>query len=152
MTTRALAVRGRGLRLAEGLVLAAALVWSTFIVVAATQVSVYQSETTERFTQAEGGATSRTISHGSGTLVDENGSGILLVIAIPLFITILVAGALWIRGSRRGAGLVAWMLTGLLACFNLLAMLSIGIVIVPVTACLVVACAVRQGRALDQAR
>jgi hypothetical protein len=65
--------------------------------------------------------------------------------------TVLVALALWIRGPRRGPGLVAWMLVGLLACFNLLAMLTIGIFIVPVTALLVVACALRQGRALDHA-
>jgi hypothetical protein len=35
---------------------------------------------------------------------------------------------------------VAWTLTGLLAAFNLLAMLSIGVFILPITAALIVAC------------
>ena len=139
------------MRLAEGLALAAALAWSALLLVAATQVPVYQSET-ETTSEAETGTVTHTVSPGSSTLVDENGSGILLIVAVPLLVTVLVACALWIRGSRRGAGLVAWTLTGLLACFNLLAMLSIGVFIVPVTACLVVACALHHGRAHNDAR
>ena len=126
--------------------LAAALAWSALIVVGATQVPVYQSET-ETVTQVGTGTVTRTVTDGSGTLVDVNGSATLLIVAIPLFLTILVSCALWIRRSRNGAGLVAWTLTGVLACFNLLAMLTIGIVIVPVTACLVAACTLRQARA-----
>jgi hypothetical protein len=82
VTTEVAAVRGKGLRPAEGLVLGAALVWSALIVVGATKVSVYQGET-ETFTQGGSGTVTRSVSQGSSTLVDENGSGILLVVAIP---------------------------------------------------------------------
>ncbi len=149
--TGTVAVAGGRLRLAEGLALAAALAWSALIVVAAALVPVYQSETATT-SKAESGTVAHTVTQGSSTLVDENGSGTLVIVAIPLLVSVLVACALWVRGSRRGAGLVAWALTGLLVCFNLLAMLSIGVFIVPVTACLFVACALHQGRALGDAR
>jgi hypothetical protein len=53
----------------------------------------------------------------------------------------MVGGALWRRGSRPGAGVLAWTIAGLLAVFNVLALLSIGVFVIPVTACLFVACA-----------
>ena len=67
----------------------------------------------------------------------------LMPVGVPLVATILVAAALWLRGTRRWAGIVAWVITGLLACFNLLALASIGMFVVPVTAGLVIACASR---------
>ncbi len=73
------------------------------------------------------------------TLVDANGPGVAVVLAIPLAVTILV-GCLLLRRRRRWALPVAWTLTGLLAVFTLLAMASIGLFVVPVTACLIVAC------------
>ena len=79
-------------------------------------------------------------------MVDVNGSGILLIIVVPLLVTLVVGFALWRRGGRRGAGPIAWTFTGLLAGFNLVAMLSIGAFIVPVTACLAVACTICQAR------
>ena len=54
--------------------------------------------------------------------------------------TLAVGGALW-HGSRRGAVPVAWMLAGLLAVFNMLAMLSVGVFFLPVSAALIIACA-----------
>jgi len=77
---------------------------------------------------------------GSATLVADNGAGVIVVLAIPLLISAVV-GALLFLLPRRGTLTTAWLLTGLLAAFNLLAMLSIGIFVVPVTAALVVACA-----------
>jgi hypothetical protein len=47
---------------------------------------------------------------------------------------------------------VAWTVTVLLAGFNVLAMASIGLFIVPVTAALVVACVRRQARTSDEGR
>jgi hypothetical protein len=72
--------------------------------------------------------------------------GVLLIIAVPLLVTVIVGYALWRRGARRGAGPIAWTFTGLLAGFNLVAMLSIGPFIMPVTASLAFACTIRQAR------
>jgi hypothetical protein len=69
-----------------------------------------------------------------------NGLGVALVIAVPLLATLTVGAALW-RHSRRGAVRMAWAVTGLLAVFNLLAMMSIGVLVVSVTVALTVACA-----------
>jgi hypothetical protein len=113
---------------------AVALAWSVALLVAATVVPVYGTSTET----ASGTVT------GSATLVDENGSGILLVVAVPLLMSVIVGCTLWSRGARRGAGMIAWTATVLLAGFNLIAMLSIGLFIVPVTVCLAIACALRQ--------
>jgi hypothetical protein len=134
---RALARGGARLRRAEWIALVVALFWSAALLVAAVLTPAYQS-TTE--------TSSGTVTHGSATLVNENGAGVLLIIGMPLLVTLMVGYALWRRGARRGAGPVAWTLTGLLAGFNLVAMLSIGPFIVPVTACLAVACTIRQAR------
>src|SRR5918995_4193892 len=80
------------------------------------------------------------LTHGTDTLVGVNGLGVLVVIGVPLVATLAVGGALW-HGSRRGAVPVAWMLAGLLAVFNMLAMLSVGVFFLPVSAALIIACA-----------
>jgi hypothetical protein len=61
-------------------------------------------------------------------------------LAAPLVIALLVAVALRLR-HRRGAMLAAWILTGLLGVLNMLAMLTVGVFLLPATACLLVACA-----------
>jgi hypothetical protein len=48
--------------------------------------------------------------------------------------------ALWRRRGRQGAGFLAWVVAALLIGFNVLAMLSIGVFLIPVTVALVVAC------------
>lgn len=85
------------------------------------------------------------VAHGSETLVDVNGRGVVIVLGLPLLITVAIGFALW-HGSWRGAIPFAWALTGLLAAFNLLAMLSIGVFVLPVTAALVVACSTSRTR------
>jgi hypothetical protein len=65
--------------------------------------------------------------------------GVALVLAVPLLVTLAVGFALW-QGSRRALP-IAWTLTGLLAAGNLVAMLSVGVFVLPVTAALVIACA-----------
>jgi len=79
----------------------------------------------------------------SATLVEENGDGVLAIVAIPLVVSLGVALALVYRyqTSRPGAGVVAPVLTGLVLILCLLGMLTIGVFMVPVAISLVVACA-----------
>ena len=108
-----------------------ALVYSAAIVIAGFVVPFYSTVSV---------SSSGAVSRGSATLVAENGLAVVMVLAIPLLLTLAVGTALW-QSRRRGAVPIAWTLTGLLALFNLLAMLSIGVFILPVTIALVVACA-----------
>jgi hypothetical protein len=105
-------------------------VYGIALVVAGFVVPVYRSTSV---------SSSGDLADGSDTLVGVNGGGVVLVLGVPLLATVLVACALWSR-SRRGALAIAWTLTGLLAAFNLLAMLTIGVFVLPVTAALVLAC------------
>jgi hypothetical protein len=131
--SRPLASRVPRLRAEEWVLLAIAILWSAALVLFATMAPVYESDGGETFAGRE-----------SWTLVEENGSGILLIVSVPVLVTVIVGCALWFRGARRGAGPFAWTFTGLLAVFNLAAMLSIGILIIPVTGCLVAACILRE--------
>jgi D-alanyl-lipoteichoic acid acyltransferase DltB (MBOAT superfamily) len=74
------------------------------------------------------------------SLVSVNGHFVLVVLAVPLVISVLVGLALLFSRHRVGLA-AAWSLTLLLAAFNLLALLSIGLLVVPATAALVAACA-----------
>jgi hypothetical protein len=105
-------------------------VYGIALVVAGFVVPVYSSTSV---------SSSGDVADGSDTLVGVNGVGIVFVLGVPLLATVLVACALWSR-SRRGALAIAWTLTGLLAAFNLLAMLTIGVFVIPVTAALILAC------------
>jgi hypothetical protein len=85
-------------------------------------------------------STTGEVTYGSDTLVGVNGPGVVVVLAVPFVVTVLVGCALLLR-AHRGALLAAWTLTVMLAMFTLLAMMSIGSFVVPVTAALIVACA-----------
>jgi hypothetical protein len=126
----------------EWVALSLALLWSVGLIVSAAVAPAYQS-TTET---SSGAVISET-----ATLLDENGPAILLPVAVPLLVTVIVGYALWRRENRRGAGPIAWTATVLLAGFNVLAMASIGLFMVPVTAVLVVVCARRQARTKGEA-
>ena len=126
------------LRRGEWVALVFAFGWSVAVLAAAALAPAYQSENA---------TSSGAASPGSASMLDQNGPWILLVIAIPLVVTLIVGYALWRRGGQRGAGPVAWTFTGLLVGFNLVAMFSIGLFILPITACLVVACVIRNARA-----
>ena len=79
------------------------------------------------------------VTETSSTLVAENGSWAVVVLLFPLVAAVIVATAL--LGSARPAAIVlAWSVTGTVAVFNLLAMLTIGIFLVPTTIALVAAC------------
>ena len=116
----------------ERVSLAIAAVWGAGLLAAAALVHVYASV---------GVSSPGAVSHGSATLVDVNGWRVLLVVGVPLVATAMVGGALWRRGPRKGAGVFAWTIAGLLVVFNVLALASIGVFVIPVTASLVVACA-----------
>jgi hypothetical protein len=114
----------RELGAARTAALAIALTWSVALIVGAYVLPVYSSD----------------VPGTADTLVAVNGNGVAITISVPLVITLAVAALLWRRRSRD-AGAVAWTLTGLLVAGNLLAMLSIGVFVLPVTICLLVACA-----------
>jgi hypothetical protein len=79
--------------------------------------------------------------YGSTTLVQENGSGVLIPVGIPAVISAAVWLALWRRCTRGGAvsRVVAWTCVSLLALFCLIALASIGLFVIPVAVLL--ACA-----------
>jgi NhaP-type Na+/H+ or K+/H+ antiporter len=79
------------------------------------------------------------VKHGSATLVAENGPHVVFVLSVPLILTFAVGVALKLHENRRAMA-VAWTLAGLLALFNLAAMMTVGLFIVPVTVCLLYAC------------
>jgi hypothetical protein len=119
--------------------LAAALVWAAGLVIAAALVPAYQSSSV---------SSPGTVTGGSATMVAVNGWGALLVAGAPLAAALVIWYALWRRRGRHGAGLLAWVVTALLVGFNVLAMLSIGVFLIPVTLGLVVACATHGSRPL----
>jgi hypothetical protein len=79
----------------------------------------------------------------SSTMVAVNGVRVLGVLALPLVAVMLVWMSLkWQRRHYRlGAGVLAWIVVALLGALSLLALLSIGIFIVPLAVILAIACA-----------
>lgn len=114
-----------------------ALAWAAGLVAVALVAPVYESA----------GVTSQgTVTHGSETFVAVNGWGAMAWVSAPLIAAAVTAYALWRRAGRAGAGVLAWTVTGLLACFSLVAILTIGVFVLPVTGALIVACSARGGR------
>ena len=111
--------------------LASAVVWGAGLVIAAVFAPAHQSSKV---------STTGTVTDGSATLVGVNGWGALVVAGAPLAVTLVIWYALWRRRGQQSAGTLAWVVTVLLVCFNLLAMLSIGVFLIPVTVALVIAC------------
>jgi cytochrome bd-type quinol oxidase subunit 2 len=122
-------------RRAQQVSLIVAVAWGLLLVVAALVAPVYSTQTS-----AGSGDRLSTAVPGSATLVQVNGWRVLLVCAVPLACAALVGVLLWRRAGKPGAGPVAWTVTAVLAGLNLLAMLSIGVFVLPVTAALVIAC------------
>jgi hypothetical protein len=115
----------------ERISLATALVWASGLVIAAALVPAYQSS---------GVSSSGTVIDGSATLVEVNGWSVLLVAGAPLAAALVTWYALWRRRGRDGAGVLAWVVTALLGCLSFLAMLTIGVFLLPVPIALVIAC------------
>ncbi len=108
-----------------------ALAYGALLVLAGFTVPLYSEQSV---------TSSGDVTNGTASLVAVNGLDVLFVLAIPLVITVGVGLALWPQ-VRRGGLPLAWTLTGLLVVFTFLAMLSIGVFVLPVTIALVVACA-----------
>jgi hypothetical protein len=126
-----------GLSRTGRIALVPALVYAAAIVAAGFTLPVYSEQSV---------SSSGAVTNGSATLVAVNGTDVLLVLAIPLVVTCGVALALW-PVVRRGGLPLAWTLTGILVLFTLLAMLSIGVFVLPVTLALVITCATCRPRA-----
>ena len=114
-------------------------VWSIGLLVGAVTLPAYQRQSAT-YSSTVVGPVSTTSS--SATLVEENGSGALAVVAIPLAICVGIAFGLWRRrrSHRPGPGAPACVLSGVLLLFCLVSMLTIGVFVLPVAAALVTAC------------
>jgi hypothetical protein len=127
-------------------VLALAAIWSIGIVAAAFVAPAYEKQSSTLVGSPSSGITTPeprpVVTTSTSTLVEVNGLRVLVPVALPLFAVAVVAMLLARRRARvrRGAGPLAWTTVGLFAAFNLLAMLSIGIFILPVTGLLICAC------------
>jgi hypothetical protein len=115
----------------ERISLAIALVWGIGLIIAALALPAYQSS---------GASSSGASAVGSATLVAVNGWHALIVAAAPLTAAVLTGSALLRRAGREGAGVLAWIVVGLLIGFTVLGMLSVGVFVLPATIALVVAC------------
>jgi hypothetical protein len=104
-----------------------AAVYSAAIIVAGFVVPMYSSLSVSSSPASSSGSapSSVVVSHGSATLVAENGLHVVFVLSIPLLVTLAVWAALR-KGAWRGAVRIAWALTWLY--------------IIPVTVALFVAC------------
>jgi hypothetical protein len=125
-------------RTVMGTALVLAAVWSIALMALALVAPVYSGETGSA-TMAEDGTVTTSATSSTATMVQVNGAYVLVLLAIPLVITGLVALLLRFRG-RPAALIGAWVLTGLLGAFCVLGLMSIGLFIVPVVLGLVVAC------------
>jgi hypothetical protein len=107
-------------------VAAAAAAWSLALIPAAFLIPVY------RGTAA---ATGDGLVATSSTLVAQNGLAVLVPVCVPAMLTLLIWFALH-RGCARGGRIASLAASGgvaLLAAFNVLALLSIGVFVLPAT-------------------
>jgi hypothetical protein len=124
-----------------------AALWSIGLLVAAVVAPAYQSSSSSSVS-VSAGSSSDTVDDGqvhttsTSTLVEVNGTGVLVVVGVPLLAVGAVTASLWRRraSGKRGVGPFAWTVVALVSLFTLVAMLSIGIFVVPVTGLLILAC------------
>jgi hypothetical protein len=114
--------------------LAFAALWGVALLVGATTLPAYDGGTG---TSSPDGTLHET--HTTATLVEANGRGVLVTMAVPLVITLVVAALLLYRRRQQVAVAIATVLVALLAVATVLAMLSVGAFVLPVVAALVVA-------------
>jgi hypothetical protein len=126
-----------------------AVVCSLGLLVAATTLPAYESESVSSSTViggADAGHHATAVTHSTATLVEVNGPQSLEFLALPLLASLIVATALLRRRTGRLARVIAWVVTGVMGISTMLAMMTVGPAIVPVTGCLVMACAFDAGR------
>jgi hypothetical protein len=114
---------------------ASAVGWSLVLIAGAFTFPAYSGDTgtsvVRPATSSAPATTTDTFVHTSSTLVAQNGTWVLIPVAVP---ALLVAVA-WVglRRGRKGRRIAA-AAAGLLAAFNLLALFSIGLFVIPATA------------------
>jgi hypothetical protein len=99
--------------------------------------TVYSSAPSDSGTSA---SSSMVESHFTATLVGWSGLGVVFVLVVPLLVTLAVSAALLWQRARRGAMAVAWTLSGLLAAYNIAALKTMGLFLIPITVALLYAC------------
>ncbi len=133
------------LRVSETVLLAVAAGWSALVLpLGVAFAPTYSGVSVDSVTGVQTSSTA--------TMVEVNGRWVLWYAFAPLVVTAILALLLWTRGAGRGPGAIAWIVTGLLAAFTMLAMMTIGLFILPVTGCLIAVCCVRQAGATHRAR
>jgi hypothetical protein len=127
-------MRGRA---AFALSLLAAL-WGALLVAGALTLPVYSGAGSSMSCTSAGVCSTTSASNESATLVGENGTTALAVVAAPLAAALLCALLLHRRCARgsRAALVAAWALVGALGAFALVALLTVGLLVVPVVALL----------------
>jgi hypothetical protein len=103
---------------------AAALAWSLGVVLAALLVPAYDASS----------SSSQGLTLTRQTLTQRHGAGALILVAIPLIVSIVVAVAMYSkhRGAPAWNAPLAWVAVGLLGAETLLGILTIGGFIAPV--------------------
>jgi hypothetical protein len=119
-----------------------AATWSVGLLVAAAVVPAYSSMTVASSGSFPGTTATSTV-RTTATLVQENGTRVLALVALPLLAVIVVTLSLWRRRrrARHGAGMLAWTVLAVVGGLTLVSMLTIGPFILPVALLLTVACA-----------
>lgn len=128
----------RAMRIWERTLLGIAVLWASALPILALLLPVYSGESVEM----SGDGTTVTAA-SSATMVQVDGWQVLITMSVPLVVAVLVTVLLSIRTRRAWPLALAWTAAGLLALATLLAMLSVGLFVVPVTACLIAACTIR---------
>jgi hypothetical protein len=135
-----LAASRRRPRLANWLA-ASAFGWSLALIGGAFIVPVYGGEHAAAWTvtstsQSPLPSTAETLAHTGSTLVAQNGTWVLIPVAVPAVLVLLGWVAL---GRGRHGRIAATAAVSLLAAFNLVALFTIGVFVIPATVLLVLA-------------
>ena len=121
--------------------LVVATLWSVGLLVGAATLPAYSGSSLG--TTADGEPTGST---ATSTLVEANGAGVLVVIAVPLVASLVVTALLLVRRRVSGPRLpwlvaAAWLAVAACGALAVLGLLSIGVYVLPVAAALAVAVA-----------
>lgn len=128
----------KAMRRWELTLLTIAIVWAAALPILALVVPIYQGESVDM--RADG---TTVVTSSSATLVDVNGGAVIGIILVPLFLAVIFTLLLRARRPGQGPGVAATVVMALLAAGTFLAMLTVGIYVVPVTGCVVGAWAIR---------
>jgi hypothetical protein len=119
---------------------ASAFGWSLVLIPGAFTFPAYSGDTGTSVTRpaisSAPATTTETFAHTSSTLVGQNGTWVLIPVAVPALLVLLAWVAL--RRGRTGR-LVAKAAAVLLAAFNLVALFTIGVFVIPATVLLLLA-------------